>query len=90
MRNQEEKIELQKKVHRRIWLHVFLLLVSVAFFVCFNFTKKKNVTPENGEGRGGAGVPPPNFCGGPAEWTIFCNNEEVFVAVYLIIIVSPQ
>ena len=35
-------------------------------------------------------LPPPNFCGGPAEWTIFCNNEEVFVAVYLIIIVSPQ
>ena len=35
MRNQEEKIELQKKVHRRICvLHAFLpMSLSVAFFV---------------------------------------------------------
>ena len=62
MRNQEEKIEFQKKVHRRIcvrnitfWLHVLLLM---SFFVVFSspsiLQRTQNFAPENGaDGEGG-------------------------------------
>ena len=64
MRNQEEKIELQKKIHRRIcvidiraWLHAFLPMSLFDYFLRF-YVEKNIFTPENydGDGVGEGGV----------------------------------